>query len=64
MSDMPVKRRNRILSLKDRRAIIQLYERGGWTMQQLADLFSVSQPRISQLVNDTYGERGSLNEEQ
>ena len=48
--------RKRKLSLKDRRAIYFLYQSGEWTMKHLASRFGVSQPRICQIVNDSYGE--------
>jgi len=50
------KSRNRILTMKDRIAIRTLYEEGNWTQQELADMFNVSQPRISMIINDTLGE--------
>lgn len=42
--------------MKDRIAIRTLYEEGNWTQQELADMFNVSQPRISMIINDTLGE--------
>lgn len=50
-------RRKRILSLKDRQRICLLYESDAFTMTDLAQLFSVTQPRISQIVSNYYGER-------
>ena len=63
MCEVPEKevlRRHRVLSIKDRIAILTLYDGGGWTMKELGLMFAVSQPRISQIVNDTYGERTAV----
>lgn len=50
------KSRTRILSQKDKIAICRLYQSGGWTQQELADMFGVSQPRISIIINNKLGE--------
>lgn len=50
------KLRHRKLSEKDRIAITELYGLGIHTMTEIAEMFNVSQPRISQIVNDSYGE--------
>lgn len=50
------KLRHRKLSEKDRIAIAELYGLGIHTMNEIAEMFNVSQPRISQIVNDSYGE--------
>ena len=61
MPEMPERRlRTKVLDPKDRRAIIDLYRSGDWTMKSLAERFGVSQPRISQIVNNTYGEHAAL----
>ena len=33
-----------------------LYKSGEWTMKELSEQFDVSIPRISQIVNNYYGE--------
>lgn len=42
--------------MKQRTLICELYETGDWTMRELSEQFSVSIPRISQIVNNYYGE--------
>ncbi len=50
------KLRERKLSLDDRIAICELYNLGTFTMEKIGEMFGVSQPRVSQIVRDTYGE--------
>ena len=50
------KLRVRKLTIDDRLAICELYNLGTFTMEKLAEMFGVSQPRVSQIVRDTYGE--------
>ena len=47
-----MKRRTRKLSVQERMGIHLLYRTGNFTQKELADVFSVSAPRISQIVND------------
>lgn len=44
-------RRTRVLTIKDKEEILHLLELG-WTQKKLADLYGVSQPRISQLIKE------------
>ncbi len=48
--------RTRKLTRNVRIAICELYEFGTHTMTEIGIIFGVSQPRISQIVRDTYGE--------
>lgn len=50
------KLRVRKLTIDDRLAICELYNLGTFTMEKLGEMFGVSQPRVSQIVRDTYGE--------
>ena len=50
------KLRVRKLSIDDRIAICELYNLGTFTMEKIGEMFGVSQPRVSQIVRDTYGE--------
>ncbi len=45
---------------KKKRALLQMYETGVWTQAELAELFNCSPGRVSQLVNDVYGEKVRL----
>lgn len=45
-------RRTRKLSVQERVGIALLYRKGLFTQKELAGIFSVSAPRISQIVND------------
>ena len=56
-----MKRRNRKLSVEQRKAIFTLYQDANWTMANLADQFKVSIPRISQIVKEF--NEGGYNEE-
>ena len=47
-----LKRRNRKLSVEQRKAIFTLYQDANWTMANLAEQFKVSIPRISQIVKE------------
>lgn len=47
-----MKRRNRKLTVEQREAIFILYQMNNWTMAKLAEQFSVSVPRISQIVKE------------
>lgn len=52
--------RNRKLTVQDRIAICNLYESRTHTMEQIGEIFGVTQPRISQIVNDVYGEMSQI----
>ena len=52
--------RVRKTTARDRNAIILLYETGLWTMQEIADKWNVTQPRVSQIIHDTYNEKGAV----
>lgn len=45
------KHRTKKLSVKDRRAIIMLWDSGEYTQTEIARMFFVSVPRICQIVN-------------
>lgn len=47
-----MKRRTRRLTMQDRFGISILYHSGFFTQSRLGELFGVSTPRISQIVND------------
>ncbi len=47
-----MKRRTRKLSVEQREAIYILYQMPEWTMAKLAEQFSVSVPRICQIVKE------------
>ncbi len=53
-----MKRKSRVrkLTLKQRNLICELYKSGDWTMKELSKQFDVSIPRVSQIVNNYYGE--------
>tara|TARA_Y100001973_G_C5207316_1_gene342521 strand:- start:6548 stop:6733 length:186 start_codon:yes stop_codon:yes gene_type:complete len=55
---MRLKRKSRVrkLTLKQRNLICELYKSGDWTMKELSKQFDVSIPRVSQIVNNYYGE--------
>lgn len=53
---MSRKNRTRILTIDDRRLIVRLVKNEGIPQKKCAEMFSVSQARISQIVNDYYGE--------
>jgi DNA-binding MarR family transcriptional regulator len=55
---MRLKRKSRVrkLTLKQRNLICELYKSGDWTMKELSEQFDVSIPRVSQIVNNYYGE--------
>jgi len=48
------------LTQKQKRAIIEMHGTGNWKGAELARLFQVSPGRVSQLVNDYYGEKKTL----
>tara|TARA_R100001086_G_C11732181_1_gene230023 strand:- start:285 stop:485 length:201 start_codon:yes stop_codon:yes gene_type:complete len=50
--------RVRKLTLEQRKMICDLYESGNYTMVAIAEMFGISQPRVSQIVNNTYSEMG------
>ena len=54
--------RVRKLTLEQRRMICDLYESGNYTMVAIAEMFGISQPRISQIVNNVYLEFGEKDE--
>ena len=58
------KLRNRKLTISDRIAICEIYNLGIYTMTEIGNIFSVSQPRISQIVRDTYGEMMQIRKNQ
>jgi len=49
------KTRTRKLTMEDRESIVQLYKTG-MTGKRISEIFSVSPARISQIVNNYYGE--------
>ena len=53
---MSRKNRTRILTIDDRRLIVRLVKRDSIPQKKCAEMFGVSQARISQIVNDYYGE--------
>ena len=55
---MRLKRKSRVrkLTLKQRNLICELFKSGEWTMKELSEQFDVSITRISQIVNNYYGE--------
>ena len=54
--------RVRKLTLEQRRMICDLYESGNYTMVSIAKMFGISQPRVSQIVNNVYLELGENHE--
>jgi len=50
------------LTLEQRRMICDLYESGNYTMVSIAKMFGISQPRVSQIVNNVYLELGENHE--
>tara|TARA_R100000664_G_C2713189_1_gene109220 strand:- start:188 stop:376 length:189 start_codon:yes stop_codon:yes gene_type:complete len=54
--------RVRKLTLEQRRMICDLYESGNYTMVAIAEMFGISQPRVSQIVNNVYLELGEKDE--
>tara|TARA_R100000900_G_scaffold1326_2_gene2829 strand:- start:1792 stop:1992 length:201 start_codon:yes stop_codon:yes gene_type:complete len=50
--------RVRKLTLEQRKMICDLYESRNYTMVAIAEMFGISQPRVSQIVNNTYSEMG------
>ena len=53
---MSRRNRTRILTIDDRRLIVRLVKNEGIPQKKCDEMFSVSQARISQIVNDYYGE--------
>ena len=49
---LEMNRRTRVLSMRDRLAILQMYKDGLYNQKELAEMYGVSQPRISQILND------------
>lgn len=60
MADKIRLNRVRKLTLEHRRMIVDLYESGNYTMIAIAEMFGISQPRVSQIVNNVYSEMGDL----
>jgi len=60
MADKIRLNRVRKLTLEHRRMIVDLYESGNYTMVAIAEMFGISQPRVSQIVNNVYLEMGDL----
>ena len=54
--------RVRKLTLEQRRMICDLYASGNYTMVAIAEMFDISQPRVSQIVNNVYLELGENHE--
>ena len=54
--------RVRKLTLEQRRMICDLYASGNYTMVSIAEMFGISQPRVSQIVNNVYLELGENHE--
>ena len=52
--------RKRKLTPKQRMDIIELYDSRLLTMLEISKIYEVSQPRISQIINNNYGERDAL----
>ena len=53
-------RKYRRLTVKQKRAIIEMHATGDWKGAELARLFQVTPARVSQLVCDYYGEHARL----
>lgn len=45
-------RRSRKTDEKTRRAIVNMYQTGDWTMPELAEKFEISVPRVCQIVKE------------
>ena len=54
------KLRKRKTGERERIGIAFLYSTGLWTMKELGETFGVSTGRVSQIVNDTYGEMDEI----
>ena len=54
--------RVRKLTLEQRRMICDLYRSGNYTMVSIAEMFDISQPRVSQIVNNVYFELGEYHD--
>ena len=50
------KNRTRKLNIEQRIELVKLYKTGNYTMVQLGLIYAISQPRVSQLVNNVYNE--------
>jgi len=50
------KTRTRKLSVEDRLLIVTLVKEQGLTQKRCAEMFSVSQARVSQIITNYYGE--------
>ena len=57
---MTAKCRTRKTTARDRGSIMLLYSTGWWSMRDLGALFNITSGRVSQIVNDTYGEAGAV----
>jgi DNA-binding MarR family transcriptional regulator len=55
---MTRKNRTRKLTVEQRILIRKLYRETEITMVDLGSRFGISQPRVSQIINDVYGEFG------
>jgi len=62
MADKVRLNRVRKLTLEKRRMICDLYKSGNYTMVAIAEMFDISQPRVSQIVNNVYLELGENND--
>jgi len=50
----------RRLSDKQKKAIVGMFRTGDWKQSELADMFQCTPGRVSQLVNNVYGEHQRL----
>lgn len=57
---MTRKNRTRKMNIEQRLELIRLYQTGNFTMVELGLKYGISQPRVSQIVNDVYGEFGVI----
>ena len=55
-----IKRGYKRLTSKQKKAILEMWKGGAWKQAELAEMFSCSPGRVSQLVNDVYGEHERL----
>ena len=50
------KNRTRKLTVEQRFELVKLYQSGDFTMVELGKRYGISQPRVSQIVNNVYNE--------
>jgi DNA-directed RNA polymerase specialized sigma subunit len=53
---MTRKNRTRKLTIEQRIELVKLYHSGDFTMVELGRRYGISQPRVSQIVNNVYNE--------